>query len=500
MLTVEEQAKLKDENDLLRRDVRDLSSENRYLKRQIEALKRKFFGSPASERISDEQLTLALAELEEEAAEQVAAEREIVGYARRKPQPREAIAKLPEDIETETREIVPQEVLDDPNAYERIGESRTKELDVIPMRFVVRETVRPKFKRKGELDAVPFQAPLAPRLIPGGIPAAGLVAQVIAWKYADHMPLYRLERIFRERFGVSVPRQRMCDWIAYAVENWLSLIYRSIRNGLVSGDYLQVDETPIRYLDTDRKGKSRKGYFWVFGRPGDDVCFDWTLGRGKEGAESIVSEFQGLLQSDGYVVYDSVCEGLAIEQLGCWAHARRKFYDAWKNGEAEAARYLLHIRKLYDVERDLPDDPSLRTLARREKSLPVLLELEKLLEAEAGRYLAKSGMADAVGYARKQWGKLVAYVGHGQVRIDNNLTEQAIRPCKLGAKNWLFVGSPAAGKTSAVIYTILESCRRRGIEPMAYLSDVLRRLPSMTNLEAESLAPKNWKATQVKTT
>ena len=499
MLTLEEQSELKNENDGLRREVRGLSSELAYARRQIEALKRKLFGSPASEKISDAQLTLALAELDREEAEQAATEKEVIGYARRKPRPAEAVAKIPEDIETVTVEIVPEEVKADPEAYERIGEETTKELDVVPMKFVQRVTVRPKFVKKADADAIPLIAPLPPRLIPGGSPAAGLVAQIIAWKYADHMPLYRLEKIFRERFGVSIPRQRMCDWIAYAVENWLSIIYRSIRNGLIGGDYLQIDETPIRYLDTERKGRSHRGYFWVFGLPGDDVCFDWTLGRGKEGAGSIVSEFRGLLQSDGYVVYDKACGGLAITQLGCWAHARRKFYDAWKNGEAEAVRYLLHIRKLYEIERDSPGDPNLRTLARQEKSRPVLLELEKLLEAEADRYLAKSGMADAVGYARNQWSKLIACLDHGQARIDNNLTEQAIRPCKLGAKNWLFVGSPNAGKTSAVIYTILESCRRRGIEPVTYLSDVLRRLPSMKNWEAESLAPKNWKAAQVKT-
>jgi len=136
---------------------------------------------------------------------------------------------------------------------------------------------------------------------------------------------------------------------------------------------------------------------------------------------------------------------------------------------------------------------------RREESLPVLESIEALLQKEAERYPAKSALAEAIYYARNQWGKLSAYVDHGQARIDNKLTEQAIRPCKLGAENWLFVGSPEAGKTSAVIYTILESYRRRGIEPMAYLGDVLRRLPSMTNLEAESLAPKDWKNTQVKT-
>jgi len=424
----------------LETEIRDLSIELRYLKRQLEVLKRKFFGSPASETISDEQMTLALAELDKEEAEQAASEKEVIGYARRKPKAAEAVARLLEDIETITTEILPQEVIADPQAYERVGKTESKQLDVIPMKFVMRVTVRPKFKLKDTLDAVPFVAPLPARLVPGGIPAAGLVAQVIVWKYADHMPLYRLEKILRERFGVRIPRQRMCDWIAYAVENWLSIIYRSIRNGLISGDYLQMDETPIRYLDTERKGKSHKGYFWVFGRPEDDVCFDWTLGRGKQSCESIVSEFQGLLQSDGYAVYDRVCEGREIVQLGCWAHARRKFYDAWKNGEAEA-----------------------------------------------------------VGYARNQWSKLVAYINHGQTRIDNNLTEQAIRPCKFGAKNWLFVGSPTAGRSRAIIYTILESCRRRGIEPMAYLNEMLERLPSMTNFETEALTPKNWKKAQVKT-
>jgi transposase len=499
MLTLEEQSKLTRENDVLQREVRDLSSENRYLKRQLEALKRKFFGSPASERISDGQLALALAELDEEEAEQAATEKEVIGYARRKPRPGEAVSRLPEDVETITEEIVPEEVAEDPEAFERIGDVTTRELDVVPMKFVMRVTVRPKFKRKADPDAVPFAAPLPPRLVPGGIPAAGLVAQIIVWKYADHMPLYRLERVFRERFGVSIARQRMCDWVAYAVENWLSIIYRSIRNGLVSGDYLQIDETPIRYLDTERKGQSHKGYFWVFGRPEDDVCFDWRLGRGHAAAGEIVSGFSGLLQGDGYQAYDAACENRPIVQLGCWAHARRKFYDAWKGGEDEAVRYLLLIRELYRIERDLPDQAERRVEERKGKSLPVLRKLEKLLEDEADRYLAKSGMADAVRYARNQWAKLVAYVDHGQARIDNNLTEQAIRPCKLGAKNWLFVGSPEAGKTSAVIYTILESCRRRGIEPMAYLSDVLRRLPSMTNLEAEILTPKNWNQSQVKT-
>ncbi|MCH6259425.1 IS66 family transposase, partial [Puniceicoccaceae bacterium K14] len=289
------------------------------------------------------------------------------------------------------------------------------------------------------------------------------------------------------------------DWIGYACETWLSIIYRFIRNGLIAGDYLQVDETPIRYLDPDRKGKSHQGYYWVFGRPQGDVCFDWRLSRGKAGAEAILSDFEGIVQSDGYAVYDSACQGKSIVQLGCWAHARRKFYDAYRNGELEAARYLLPIKELYQIERDLPHCPEQRSRIRREKSLPILESIKELLEAERDYYLAKSAMSSAVHYTLNQWRKLTAYVDHGQARIDNNLTEQSIRPCKLGAKNWLFVGDPKAGNRSAIIYTLLECCRRHGVEPMAYLSDALRKIPSMTNFEAEKLTPKNWKENQVNT-
>lgn len=406
--------------------IEELEGELSCLRRQMEALKRKLFGSPASEKVSDEQLQLALTELEKESAEQAASEKEVIGYARRKAKPATALSKLPEDIETIVEEIIPEEVQASPEDYERIGEERTEELDVIPMKFIKRVYLRPKYKLKSTLDAVPFIAELPARLIPGGLPASGLVAQLIIWKYADHLPLYRLEKIFRERFNVVVSRQRMCDWIGYAAERWLSIIYRSIRKGLIASDYLQIDETPIRYLDPDRKGKSHKGYYWVFGRPEGDVCFDWRLSRGKAGAEDILSNFEGLVQSDGYAAYDSVCQNKPIVQIGCWAHCRRKFFDAYKNGEFEAARYLLLIRKLYEVEQTISQCPHERARARQEQSLPVLLQIKDLLEVERDKYFAKSAMSSAVGYALNQWDKLSAYVHHGQSRIDNNLTEQAI--------------------------------------------------------------------------
>jgi transposase len=315
MLTLEKQRDLQERNELLVKELGFRDKEIIYLQRQIAALKRHIFGAAKNEKISDEQMRLAFAELEKESVEQRESEKETVAYTRSKPKPKEAASRIPEDIEVVREEIIPEHVRENPEGYQRMGEEVTEELDIVPMRFVKRQIVRPKFVAKGLLDAKPVIAPLPARLIPGGLPAAGLVAFLIVSKFADHLPLYRLERIFGQRFGVGVARQRMCDWIGYAVDNWLSVIYHSIRKGLIDGDYLQVDETPIRYLDADRKGKSHKGYFWVFGRPGGDVCFDWRLGRGAEGAKAIAKDFEGWLQSDGYKVYDTVCADRPIQQV-----------------------------------------------------------------------------------------------------------------------------------------------------------------------------------------
>jgi len=209
-----------------------------------------------------------------------------------------------------------------------------------------------------------------------------------------------------------------------------------------------------------------------------------------------VRDFTGVLQSDGYVVYDSVCASREITPLGCWAHARRRFYQAYENGDEGAVHYLMLIRELYAIETKMEETwtPDQVAAQRREKSVPVLDQIAQSLAEDAQRNLPKTGMADAIGYAQLQWSKLIAYVEHGQARIDNNLTEQAIRPTKLGMKNWLFIGRPSAGKRAAMIYTILECCRRHKVEPLAYLDDMLRRLPAMTNhqVAAAKLTPRDW--------
>ena len=182
----------------------------------------------------------------------------------------------------------------------------------------------------------------------------------------------------------------------------------------------RAEQTPIRYLDPNRKGQSDRGYLWVYGRPEGDLCFDWSLGRGKAAAKSIVRDFRGLLQSDGYQVYDHVSESRPIEQLGCWAHARRRFYNAYRAGEDGATHFLVLIRKLYATEAEMPQgaDADAVVAIRTERSVPVLEQIKQSLSEDQEKHFPKSAMAEAIAYTRSQWTKFTAYVKHGRARID----------------------------------------------------------------------------------
>jgi len=497
MLTLEQQQQLQQKVVDQQNDLELHQAEIKKLKWELAELKRRFFGS-SSERISDEQLELALAQIELEREEQQAVDEAVKAHQRRKL--KNAKPRIPEHLEVVTEEIIPEEVAQDPEAFQRIGEEVTEELDIIPTKFIKRLFIRPKFVPKQDRQEAPLIAALPPRVVPGGIPSARLIAFLIVSKYCDHLPLYRLEKIFKQRYGVPIARQRMCDWIAYAVKNWLSILYRYIRQGLLEGDYLQIDETPIRYLDSDRKGKSHNGYFWVYGRPKSNLCFDWKLGRSKEALNEILETFAGLLQSDGYKVYDSKAAGSDITQLGCWAHARRRFFEAFDLGELEAARYILPIRQLYELEKNMSDDPQEILNVRQQQSQPLLEQIKQLLDQDLANP-EDTKLYFAIKYTHSQWNRLTEYINHPQARIDNNLTEQAIRPTKLGAKNWLFIGHPQAGDVSAIIYSLVESCKRQGVEPLAYLTDVLERLPQMNTSDPllAELTPDKWKIQQTQT-
>jgi transposase len=276
-----------------------LKQENSVLRAQIEWLKKQLFGGGKSEKLDRTQLLLKLGELEKLAA--ASAPTQTISYERtvrqeKRPLPAENFTRLPVQ---EVVEIVPAPVQAEPAAYEKIGEERTFEVDVVPPKLFKREIVRPKFKRRDDRTQPPVVAPAPARAVAGGYASAGLLAWIALSKYVDHVPLYRLEQM-SARWGATLSRSSMADWIGITAE-WLEPIYRQMRLELLAGGYVQADETPVRCNDPDeRKGGTSQGWLWVISRPGGDVVFDWRLSRRHGELTSLLSDYKGLLQSDGY--------------------------------------------------------------------------------------------------------------------------------------------------------------------------------------------------------
>jgi transposase len=495
--------------------IETLRLENQRLQHKFQALLKRLGLDKKSEAIDPAQLQLLMAGL---AAEVPSPPQPLVQPRISAPMARGKAVRqpLPKHLETEDIILEPVEVKEAPERYRKIGEEVTVELDYLPGRFLQRRFIRPKYVRLQPSARTPSSpadvvseaiaeicqkengiivAPLPPRLMEKGLPGPGLLAYVVISKYEDHLPLFRQEKIYRERYGVKISRQTLAEWMELTAF-WLKPIYELMKKQLMAGSYLQVDETPIRYLDPDQPGKAQLGYLWVYGVPGGDVIFDWQTSRGKEAPAQMLKDFKGQLQADGYGVYPSLVKDrpLELRLLACLAHVRREFYDV-REEDRRAAWFLRQIGHLYQIEKRLREaraGPALRQAVRVAEAGPVLERISKALVRLAAKLLPKSGLGSAVAYARGQWPHIMRYLEDGRVEIDNNLIENAIRPTALGKKNFLFIGHPRAGWYSAVIYSILGSCRRHGIDPHAYLRDVLQRLPTMKNIDLASITPAAW--------
>jgi transposase len=480
-----------------------LEQENALLRAQIELLKRKLFGTSQSERVDRDQMLLALAELEKLQAQAAAQPKpaQLVSYERQPAQPRrdpaEAFAKLPVQ---ETIVIEPEEVKAEPEAFEKIGEERTFEVDVVPPRLFKREFVRPKYRRKAEPARAPIVAPAPARPVVGGYASAGLMAWVIVAKYLDHQPLFRQEQQFK-RWGAEIPRQTMMEWIRLSAE-LVEPIYKLMRTKLLERGYIQVDETPIRYHDpTAQKGQTAQGYLWSLSAPGGDVVFQWQITRKHACLNELIGDdYRGLLQADAYEAYPAYArEHEGAIWVACWAHARRKFHEALEESPQRAGFILRLIGGFYADERRWNEaganGPRLRSALRTAEWTDRLHLLRRVVVRLHELVLPKSGLGLACQYMLNQWDALVAHLKHGQTRIDNNAAENTIRPTKLGMKNWLFIGHPEAGDRSAILYSLVISCKRHGKDPLAYLRDVLTRLPRMTTKDKlDDLLPAKWTA------
>lgn len=484
-----EAQQLIEENERLRR-------ENQLLRQKLDALARRIFGRK-SEQLDTNQLEFLLGQLERPSASVEAVIPEADTTPRRQSKPRQP--RCPDDLPVEIELIDPPAVTENPSLYRQIGEEVSEQLDYQPGLFFKRRLVRRTWVRRSDPDAVPVTAVLPPKLLERGILAPGLLAHILVSKYADHLPLYRQESIFYQRHGVYLPRQTLARGVELAAD-WLKPIVDHILAEQLAGGYVQIDETPVKYLDPGQ-GRTSQGYFWTVKTPGADTVYHWTPSRGHESLLHILPEsFQGTVQCDGYGAYRTMLKKRpGVRLAGCWAHVRRKFHEAFEQKEAavRSAWILGQIGQLYAIERTLRRSragPKLRAAVRAAQSRPILNRLHRLFTKVQNQHRPQSLMGKALSYALGQWELLEVYVQDGRLEIDNNPVENAIRPTALGRKNWLFIGAEEAGWRSAVVYSIIQSCKAHGVEPHAYLKNVLTRLPSMTNRQIPTVTPKAWAA------
>jgi transposase len=413
-------------------ELREAKAQIAMLEAKIDLLVKRLFGAK-SEKLDPNQLLLLLQGLDApgKAPEPVAAEAPRRSTVQSPP--RERGPRLPEHLPVIEEVIEPEQVKVAPQDWRRIGEEVSERLDYEPARFLRRRTVRPKYVHRTEVDAVPIVAPQPPCILERSIASPGLLAQILISKYCDHLPLYRQESIYSSRYGVWLPRQTMAEWVGLAAE-WLKPIYEEIRREVFSGGYVQIDETPIRYLAPGH-GRTRQGYFWTCSDPAGDVVFHWQTSRAATCLEKVVPvDFSGIIQADGYEAYECFVRdrGARIRLASCLAHVRRKFFEAQEHAPKLIGWILRQIAHLYRIESELRKaraGPRLREAHRASASRPILARLHRALVQLkiTRRFLPKSSIGKAIDYALRQWPGLLLFLGDGRLEIDNNRVENAIR-------------------------------------------------------------------------
>ena len=468
------------------------------LQAELELLKRFVYGR-RSERVADSPAQGRLFEDGDEEASapgaaSEAAEEQITSRRRRRGH---GWSELPASLPRE-------EVLVDVPADQRrcpccgeamncIGEDRSERVDYRPAQIVVKVIVRPKYACTRKHGGV-RQAPPPPSPVPGGRFDFGLVAQVLASKFADHLPLYRQQDVLA-RSGLELSRSTLCDLVSAAADA-LTPLAELLHQRVLACAVLGADDTPVRLLDASHPEGVRTARFWLY--YGDEHApydvFHFHESRSRDGPQEFLKHYSGWAKVDAYGVSDGVYldSGGRIRASCCWAHARRKFFDARTSHPRQSAEALALIRMLYDVEdqaRELA--PALRQELRQRESAPLVERMRAWLDQEAQSALPKSKFGEAVRYARNQWQELVSYLSDGRLPIDNNATERELRRLTIGRKNWLFVGAPEAGPRAATIYTVVASAARHDLDLWAYLRDVLERLATGAE-DLPALLPDAW--------
>jgi transposase len=374
----------------------------------------------------------------------------------------------------------------------RIGEEISEKLDYTPGTFTVERHVRGKWVCD-QCETL-IQAPVPAQVIDKGIPTSGLLAHVLVAKYADHLPLYRQESIFA-RAGLPIARSTLADWVGRCGVALQPLV-DALRETLIDHPVLHADETPVQMLAPGKK-ETHRAYVWAYASTTfsavKGVVYDFAPSRSGKHARAFLKTWQGKLVCDDFAGYKA---GFAqgITEIGCMAHARRKFFDLHAANQSQLAEVALQqIGLLYELEREVKDlQPDQRQAIRQHKAVPILDALHQWLLAQRQKVPDGSGTAKAIDYSLKRWAALIRYCEDGQVPIDNNWVENQIRPWALGRSNWLFAGSLRSGQRAAAVMSLIQSAKMNGHDPYAYLKDVLERLPTQRASAINELLPHNW--------
>lgn len=448
---------------------------------ELAQLKRMIFGSRSERFVPSVNPQQSALPLETEILEAKPPVTQNISYTRNKPQKNNGVIHkrlpLPAHLERVVITIEPKE---DVSGLKKIGEEITEELEYKPGKLFVNKYIRPKYAKPETPDITQkiLIGELPTRPIEKGIPGPGLLAQIIVDKYVDHLPCYRqIQRI--GRLGVTIPASTMSQWLKAGCD-LLHPLYDVLVKEVLNQTYLQADETPIKVLDRNKKGTTHLGYYWVYHAPMLKMTlYEYQPGRGRDGPTELLKNFKGRLQTDGYAVYETL-KNKNITLLNCMAHARREFDEAKDNDAARAEYVLEHMQMLYDIERRAREcnlNSQQRFELREEKSVPVLYALELWMKENIVQVLPQSPIGKALAYSLQRWKKLSYYARDGEVEIDNNLVENAIRPLALGRKNYLFAGSHNAAQRAAMLYSLLNTCKRNDIEPWEWLMETLTKLP-----------------------
>jgi transposase len=487
--------------------LREQTHLNANLQHQLEQLLRKLYGRK-SETLDPNQLLLFAREIleaggpeiqPEPVPEPTPVEKPPAQGHGRKPLP----ASLPR--RTVLHDVAPEDrpCPDCGEVRQPFSEDVREQLEYVPASLIILRHVRPKYACKACCAHVVIAQRL-PEPIEKGLPGPGLLAHVAVSKYADHQPLYRQEGILK-RFGVDLSRSTLCDWMA-AAAGLLAPIVREMLKRVLRSEVIQTDDTPVKVQDHHGKG-IKTGRLWV--QIGDHkyhyTVYDYTPDRSADGPRRVFKDYKGYLQADAYSAYDSLFAAGTIREVGCWMHARRKFYEAKTSDPVRSHLVLAWVGGLYEIEEDAKkarkkhpewDDAAwhaFRHELRWNQSRPILEAIHAWLVAERPRVLPKSPFGEAITYALNHWSALIRPLDAGFLEIDNGASERALKPVALGRKNWLFAGSDEGGKTAATLMSLCTTCKDLGVEPFGYLRDVLGRVSTHPNSRIEELLPDRWK-------